>query len=134
MYQAYAGFDAEKLAHFSDQQLAELQQNPAIIRHRLKINAARNNARAWLALAQESGDVVAFMWQFVGGKPLQNQWRSEAEIPSQTEQSVALSKTLKKRGFSFVGPTIMYAYMQAVGMVNDHVVGCHRHQACAQNH
>ena len=109
--------------------MAELLANPRIVRNRLKINATIQNATAFLAVQQEFGSFDAYIWQFVGGQPRQNDRRSLAEIPAQTPESEAMSQALKKRGFKFVGPTICYAFMQAVGMVNDHVVDCFRYRA-----
>ncbi|MEE8112260.1 MAG: DNA-3-methyladenine glycosylase I, partial [Acidobacteriota bacterium] len=106
---------------------AQLMGNQGIIRNRLKIDAAIANARAFLAVRKELGSFDAFIWDFIGGKPRRNRWRTLKQIPSQTSQAMALSKELKKRGFSFVGPVICYAFMQAVGMINDHLVDCFRY-------
>ena len=125
--QVFDGFDPEKVARFDEKRVAELLADPGIVRNRLKVNGAVKNARAFLETAREFGSFDAYLWRFVEGKPIQNRWRSLAEIPAETEISRAMSKDLKKRGFSFVGPTICYALMQAVGMVNDHVVTCPRH-------
>jgi len=125
--QVFDGFDPEKVARFDGKRVAELLADPGIVRNRLKVNGAVKNARAFLETAREFGSFDAYLWRFVEGKPIQNRWRSLAEIPAETEISRAMSKDLKKRGFSFVGPTICYALMQAVGMVNDHVVTCPRH-------
>jgi len=125
--QVFDGFDPEKVARFDEKRVAELLADPGIVRNRLKVNGAVKNARAVLETAREFGSFDAYLWRFVEGKPIQNRWRSLAEIPAETEISRAMSKDLKKRGFSFVGPTICYALMQAVGMVNDHVVTCPRH-------
>ena len=129
---AFADFDPAKVARFSAKRVARLLQNPAIIRNRLKVNAAVTNARAFLAVQEECGSFDDYLWQFVDGRPIQNKWRRLAEIPATTAVSDALSKDLKRRGFKFVGSTIMYAHMQAVGMVNDHLVKCFRHQECAR--
>ena len=125
--QVFDGFDPEKVARFDEKRVAELLADPGIVRNRLKVNGAVKNARAFLETAREFGSFDAYLWRFVEGKPIQNRWRSLAEIPAETEISRAMSKDLKKRGFTFVGPTICYALMQAVGMVNDHVVTCPRH-------
>ena len=127
---AFAQFDPNKVARFTEKRLETLLQNPAIIRNRLKVRAAVTNAQALLRLQKEYGTFNGYVWQFVGGKPIQNRWRRMNEIPATSPESDALSKDLKKRGFTFVGSTIIYAHMQAVGMVNDHVLGCFRYQAC----
>jgi DNA-3-methyladenine glycosylase I len=129
---AFADFDPEKVARFTEKRIARLMDNPAIIRNRLKINAAVNNARAFLAVQEEFGSFDAYMWSFVGDKPIRNRWREHHEIPATSSESDALSKDLKQRGFKFVGSTIVYAHMQAAGLVNDHLVGCFRHRACAR--
>jgi DNA-3-methyladenine glycosylase I len=126
--QAFDGFDAQKIAHYDDRKVQELLANPEIIRNRLKIQAAIQNARAFLALQSKYGSFDAFLWQFVGGQPIQNARQSLQEIPASTRESDAMSKELKRQGFTFVGTTICYAFMQAVGMVNDHVVDCFRWQ------
>lgn len=125
---AYDGFDPEKIARWDEARLASLLQDPGIIRNKLKIAAARINARAFLAVVAEFGSFDKFIWAFVGHKPLQNGWQSRRQIPVSTPTAEAMSRALKKRGFKFVGPTICYAFMQAVGMVNDHLVGCRRYQ------
>jgi DNA-3-methyladenine glycosylase I len=125
---AFDGFDAQVIAKYDARKVAQLLANPGIIRNRLKIAAAIENAKALLRTQQEFGSFDAYVWQFVGGKPIHNRWRSLQEIPAQTAQSAALSKDLGRRGFKFVGPTICYAFMQAVGMVNDHVVTCFRYE------
>ncbi len=129
---AFHNFDAEKVAAMSDTALEELRTNPGIVRNRLKISATRNNAKVFLAIRQEYGSFDAYLWQYVSGKPIQNTWTKHDEVPINTPVSDALSKDLKKRGMRFVGSTIMYAFMQAVGMVNDHLVGCPRHKVCTQ--
>ena len=129
---AFAGFDPVKVARFSDQKIAKLLENPGIIRNRLKVNAAVTNARAFLEVQAEFDSFAAYIWQFVDGRPLQNRWHSMQQVPATSKQSDQLSKDLKRRGFKFVGSTIVYAHMQAVGMVNDHTVDCFRHQECAQ--
>jgi DNA-3-methyladenine glycosylase I len=125
---AFEDFDPQKVAGFDESKVAELLKNPGIVRNRLKINAAVQNAKALLAVQDEFGSFDKYIWGFVGGEPKVNAWKSLSEIPAQTLESEAMSKDLKKRGFRFVGPTICYAFMQAVGMVNDHVVHCFRYQ------
>ncbi|MFQ5708261.1 MAG: DNA-3-methyladenine glycosylase I [bacterium] len=125
---AFDDFDAEKIAEYDDRKIAELLANEGIIRNRLKIRAAVQNARAFLAVQEEFGSFDAYIWQFVGGRPRKNAWKSLQELPAKTAESEAMSKDLKKRGFTFVGPTICYAHMQATGMVNDHVVSCFRYE------
>ena len=124
---AFADFAVEKVARFTDKRIARLLADPGIVRNRLKVTSAVHNARAFLAIQHEFGSFAAYQWRFVDGRPVQNRWRKLAELPARTSLSDALSKDLKQRGFSFVGSTIIYAHMQAVGMVNDHVVGCFRH-------
>ena len=124
---AFDNFDPEKMARYTDKKLESLQQDPGIVRNRLKIDSARRNARAWLAIQEGPESFSDFLWKFVDGAPVQNNWRSMGDIPTVTPQAEAMSKALKKAGFNFVGPTIVYAFMQAVGMVNDHLVTCHRH-------
>ena len=121
---AFAGFDPAKVARFDGKKKAALLQDPGIIRNRLKVEAAVGNARAFLAVQKEFGSFDRYVWQFVGGNPLINRRRRRSDVPATSPESDALSKDLKKRGFRFVGSTIVYAYMQAVGMVNDHTVGC----------
>ncbi|MBN1250307.1 MAG: DNA-3-methyladenine glycosylase I [Anaerolineae bacterium] len=124
---AFADFDPDLVARFDEADQAWLMANPGIVRNRLKIAAAITNAQAVLAVQEEYGSFDAYIWRFVGGSAIQNAWHTLAELPTQTPESVAMSKDLKRRGFRFVGPTICYAFMQAVGMVNDHVVNCFRH-------
>ena len=124
---AFANFDPAAVAAFDEERIAALLADPGIVRNRLKIRAAVDNARAFLALQGEWGSFDAYVWGFVGGQPIVNQWKSLREVPAETAESRALSADLKRRGFRFVGPTIIYAYMQAVGMVNDHLVTCFRH-------
>jgi DNA-3-methyladenine glycosylase I len=126
---AFAGFDPERVARFDRRKVESLLENPGIVRNRLKIESAVKNAKAFLAVRDEHGSFARYQWSFMGGRPLQNRRRTIAEVPARTELSDAFSKDLKKRGFSFVGTTIVYAHMQAVGMVNDHLVGCHRYRA-----
>ncbi len=127
---AFDQFDAAKIARYKPQKLEQLLADPGIVRNRLKVNAAVANARAFLETQSEFGSFAHFVWQFVGGKPKQNRWRRIAEVPPRTAESDAMSKELLRRGFKFVGSTICYAYMQAVGMVNDHLVDCPRHAVC----
>jgi DNA-3-methyladenine glycosylase I len=124
---AFAGFDVEKVARFTAKKVATLLLDPGIVRNRLKIESAVKNARAFIAVQEEHGSFDRYQWQFVDGRPLQNRFTGKGQIPARTRESDAFSKDLKKRGFSFVGSTIIYAHMQAVGMVNDHVVDCFRH-------
>lgn len=127
--EVFDGFDPRKVALYDEDKLATLLTDPGIIRNRLKVRGAVKNAKAFLAVQEEFGSFDAYLWAFVDGAPIQNRWKSLAEIPAETELSRALSKDLKRRGFTFVGPTICYAFMQAVGMVNDHVTRCPRHVA-----
>ena len=124
---AFDNFDARKVSRYSEKTVVRLLANPDIIRNRLKINAAITNAGAFLQVQKEFGSFDRYIWQFVGGIPIRNSWKTMADIPASTPASVAMSKDLKKRGFKFVGPTICYAFMQAVGMVNDHVADCFRY-------
>ncbi len=117
-------FDAEKMARYSARKVQALLNDPRIIRNRLKITGAVANARAFLTVREEFGSFDRYLWQFVGGWPVMNAWRTQREVPAQTAASQAMSKDLKRRGFKFVGPTICYAFMQAVGMVNDHTTDC----------
>lgn len=121
---AFDNFDALTVAGYGDEKIAALLDDPGIVRNRLKVNAFVRNARSFLAVQEEFGSFDAYIWQFVGGAPIVNAWRSLREIPAQTAEAQAMSKDLKRRGFTFVGPTICYAFMQACGMVNDHVVDC----------
>ena len=124
---AFADFDAGRVARFGAKDVERLMQDASIVRNRAKIEAAIANARATLEVREEHGSLDAYLWSFVGGAPLRNRWRTLAEIPAETAESKAMSKELKRRGFRFVGPTICYAFMQAVGLVNDHVVDCFRY-------
>ena len=124
---AFAGFDPEKLARFGARERARLMADAGIVRNRAKIDGAVASARAFLALRDEGKRFGDFTWGFVGGKPLVHRFRASKQIPAETEESRAMSKALKQRGFAFCGPTICYAFMQAVGMVNDHLVGCYRY-------
>lgn len=127
---AFADFDPAKIARFSEKKIIKLKENPDIIRNDLKIRSTVSNAQNYFKLCNEKGSLSNYLWDFVDGKPIQNQWRTLKQVPVSTPVSDALSKDLKKRGFKFVGSTIMYAYMQAVGMVNDHTLDCHRYKAC----
>jgi len=124
---AFDSFDAEKVARYTDKRLAKLLQNPGIIRNRLKVHSAVINARATLKVRDEFGTFDRYIWQFVGGQPLISRIQSLKQIPATSKESDAMSKDMKKRGFNFVGSTICYAFMQAAGMVNDHLVTCFRH-------
>ena len=125
--EAFAGFDPDSVARFDEAKVAELLANPGIIRNRLKVASAITNARAFLKIQEEFGSFAAYQWRFMDGKPIINAWRSIAEIPAGTPVSDAMSRDLKKRGFRFVGSTIIYAHMQAAGMVNDHSIDCFRY-------
>ncbi|MDX2437753.1 MAG: DNA-3-methyladenine glycosylase I [Acidobacteriota bacterium] len=124
---AFDAFDPEKVAHYDTRKVASLLEDSAIVRNRLKVASAVTNAQAFLEVQNERGSFSDYIWSFVDGLPLQNTWRSLSEIPATTPLAETISKDLKKRGFRFVGPTIVYAHMQATGMVNDHLVGCFRH-------
>jgi DNA-3-methyladenine glycosylase I len=126
--QAFADFDPVKIAQYGASKQRELRDNQGIVRNRLKIEAAVTNARQFLAVQSEFGSFAAYLWQFANGEPIQNYWKNLAEVPAQTPESQSLSRDLKKRGFKFVGPTICYAFMQAVGLVNDHTTDCFRHR------
>jgi DNA-3-methyladenine glycosylase I len=123
---AFAGFDVQKVSRFTPARIEKLLQDPGIVRNRLKVESAVNNARAFIAVQKEFGSFDAYIWQFTGGKPIQNEWKSMKQVPASTRESDAMSKDLKQRGFKFVGSTIMYAHMQATGMVNDHTTDCFR--------
>lgn len=129
---AFAGFDPAKVARFDAKKQAALLQDAGIIRNRAKVESAVKNAKAFLAVQEEFGSFAAYQWRFVDGKPIQNAWKEQKQVPATSPISDAMSKDLKKRGFSFVGSTIIYAHMQAVGMVNDHVTSCFRHRAVAR--
>jgi DNA-3-methyladenine glycosylase I len=129
-YAAFDDFDAEKIARYDEAKIAELLQNPGIIRNRLKVQSAVKNAKGYLKIKEEHGSFSDFLWQFVGGTPIQNSWQKMGDIPAETAESREMSKALKKYGFNFVGPTICYAFMQAVGFCNDHVVDCFRYSEC----
>ncbi|ABZ74584.1 DNA-3-methyladenine glycosylase I [Shewanella halifaxensis HAW-EB4] len=125
---AFANFDPKIIVTFDDEKIEELMLNPGIVRNRLKINSIIKNARAYLEFIEQGNDFSAFLWEFVGGEPKLNHFTSMSELPAQTPESEAMSKALKKLGFNFVGPTICYAFMQAVGMVNDHTTDCFCYQ------
>ena len=125
---AFAGFDPEKVARFTPAKIARILQDPGVVRNRLKVHAAVNNARRFLAVQKEFGSFDRYIWQFVNGKPIVNRRREMSEIPATTPESDALSKDLIKRGFKFVGSTVVYAHMQACGLVNDHLVSCWRYK------
>ncbi len=126
---AFDGFDATKVARYDRRKVAQLLKNPGIVRNRLKIASATRNAQALLQVQDEFGSFDRYIWQFVNGRPRVNSWKARNQLPARTAESDAMSKGLKKRGFNFVGSTICYAFMQAVGMVNDHAVECFRHDA-----
>ena len=128
---AFDNFDPRKVAKYERKKFQELLATEGIIRNKLKITSAIQNARAFLKVQKEFGSFDSYIWRFVAGKPIRNSWKSLSELPAQTAESVAMSKDLKRRGFSFVGPSICYAHMQATGMVNDHVVTCFRYEEVA---
>jgi len=124
---AYDGFDPEKIARWRAPRIERLLRDPGIVRNRLKVEGARKNARAFLELVEGGhGSFADFLWGFVGGRPIRNRWKALGQLPAETEESRAMSRELKRRGFTFVGPTICYAFMQATGMVNDHTADCFR--------
>jgi len=131
---AFHGFDIARVAAMKDRELEKLLFDPGIIRNRLKVTSVRDNAIAAQKLIAESSSLDAYLWSFVDGKPLLNRWKDKSEVPASTPLSDRMSKVLKKRGFRFVGTTICYSLMQATGMINDHLVGCFRHKACAVDH
>ncbi len=124
---AFDNFDVNKVAKYSEKKIEKLLQNPGIIRNRLKVKSAVTNAQAFIKVQKEFGSFDKYIWQFVNNKPIINKWKKMSELPATSKESDALSKDLKKRGFKFVGSTIMYAHMQSIGMVNDHVVSCFRY-------
>ena len=124
---AFDNFDVKKISNYKENKISSLLNNPEIVRNRLKINSAVTNATAFLEVQKEFGSFDNYIWRFVNGKSIQNSWKAPSEIPPNTPESDAMSKDLKKRGFKFTGTTICYAFMQAVGMVNDHVIGCFRY-------
>jgi DNA-3-methyladenine glycosylase I len=125
----FDGFDPERVARYDRRKIVSLMKDPGIVRNQLKIESAIQNAKAFLAVQSSHGSFDSFIWKFVAGSPRVNAWRTLKQVPPQTEESDAMSKELKQRGFNFVGSTICYAFMQAVGMVNDHLVGCFRYRA-----
>ncbi|RKN64319.1 DNA-3-methyladenine glycosylase I [Paenibacillus ginsengarvi] len=131
--EAFDRFDPVRVAAYDERKIDELLGNPGIVRNRLKIESAVKNAKAFLNVQQEFGTFDAYIWSFVGGKPIENRWRTLAEVPAKTPISDVMSKNLKKRGFTFVGSTICYALMQATGMVQDHVTNCYRHKEINSN-
>jgi DNA-3-methyladenine glycosylase I len=129
---AFGGFDPRKVARYDKRKVAALLADAGIVRNRAKIESAIKNAKAFLEVQAEFGSFDAYQWRFVGGRPIRNRWRASGEVPATNAQSDAMSKDLKSRGFTFVGSTILYAHMQAVGMVNDHLVDCFRHREVAK--
>lgn len=129
---AFANFDPAKVARFDARKIAAILKDPGVVRNRLKVESAVNNARRFLEVQKEFGSFCEYIWSFVGGRQKVNHWKRLSEIPATSAESDALSADLKKRGFKFVGSTIMYAHMQATGLVNDHLVTCYRHKACAK--
>ena len=127
---AFADFDPEKVARFTKKRVEKLLQDPSIVRNRLKVESTVTNAKAFLAVQEEFGTFADYIWGFVDGEPIQNRFKRDADVPATSQESDALSKDLKKRGFRFVGSTIVYAHMQATGMVNDHVSSCFRYKEC----
>jgi DNA-3-methyladenine glycosylase I len=130
---AFAGFDPQAVARFGPRDIERLLADPGIVRNRLKVESAVTNARRTLEVQEQLGSLGVYLWSFVGGEPKVNRWRTVGEIPAETAESRAMSKDLKRRGFRFVGPTVCYAFMQAVGLVNDHVVGCFRFREVARS-
>src|SRR5262244_744819 len=124
---AFSGFDPAKVARYKSAEIKRLMKDAGIVRNRLKIESAVRNAQALVAVQKEFGSFDRYIWQFVGGAPIKNSWRSMKSLPAETKESIAMSKDLKRRGFNFVGPTVCYAFMQAVGMVKDHLVTCFRY-------
>ena len=129
---AFDRFDPEKIARYRKPRIERLLKNPGIVRNRLKVEGTVRNAKAYLAVKKELGSFDEYLWSFIGGNTRRNRFRSMKDLPAETAESLAMSKALKKRGFTFVGPTICYAFMQATGMVNDHVIGCFRHREVAR--
>ena len=130
---AFDGFDPERVARYDERKVASLLEDPGIVRNRLKVRAAIGNARAWLDLRESGTGFGEYLWEFTGGAPVVNAWRRLEDVPASTPVSEAMSKALKRLGFRFVGPTICYAFMQAVGMVNDHVTTCFRWSECRRH-
>lgn len=131
---AFDKFDARKISGYDEERIRELLSDEGIIRNRRKIEATIQNARAFLTIQKEFGSFDAYIWQFVGGKPKKNAWKTIEEVPSRSPESEAMSRDLMKRGFKFVGPTICYAFMQAIGMVNDHTIDCFRYNEISKNY
>ncbi len=129
---AFADFDPQKVARFTKKRVDRLLQDPSIVRNRLKVESTVTNAKAFLEVQEEFGSFSDYIWGFVDGRPIQNRWKKDGDVPATSPESDALSKDLKKRGFKFVGSTIVYAHMQATGMVNDHVTACFRYRPCAK--
>lgn len=131
MLRAYDGFDPDKLIHYTDNDRERLLSNAGVIRSKLKVNAAITNAHIFIEMRDEEGiDFSEYLWGFVGGKPIQNAWEKFKDAPVESPESIAMSKDMKKRGFKFVGPVILYAFMQAVGMINDHALHCFAYEPC----
>ncbi|MGI9221099.1 MAG: DNA-3-methyladenine glycosylase I [Woeseiaceae bacterium] len=128
----FADFDVQRVARFTPKRIEKILLDPAVVRNRLKVESAVSNAKAFIAVQEEFGSFSDYIWGFVGGKPMQNKFRKDSDVPATSPESDALSKDLKKRGFRFVGSTIIYAHMQATGLVNDHVTACFRYKACAK--
>jgi DNA-3-methyladenine glycosylase I len=129
---AFDGFEPEKIARYPKRKVEALMRDAGIVRNRMKIEGAIASARAWLQMMEQGAGFGAYLWGFVDGEPIVNRYRAITEVPTETELSRAIAKDLKSRGFKFCGPTIVYAFMQATGMVNDHLTSCHRHAACAR--
>jgi len=129
---AFADFDPVKVARFTPRRLEKLLQDPSIVRNRLKVTSTVSNARAFLAVQEEFGSFSDYLWAFVDGSPVQNRWHRQREVPASTPLSDRISKDLKRRGFRFVGSTIVYSHLQATGLVNDHILGCFRYRECQQ--
>jgi DNA-3-methyladenine glycosylase I len=130
--EAFCGFDPAKVARLDTTKVRALLRDPGIIRNRLKIKSTVVNARAFLHVQKEFGSFDVYIWKFIGGAPICNRWSASKQVPAKTPLSIALSKDLLKRGFRFVGPTICYAFMQATGLVNDHLISCFRHKTCGR--
>lgn len=129
---AFDGFDVQKIARYTEKKIEKLLRDEGIIRNRLKVGSAVTNAKAFLAVQKEFGSFGKYIWDFIGGKPITNKWKETSQIPATSDVSDAISKDMKARGFKFVGSTIVYAHMQATGMVNDHLVSCFRYKECGK--
>ncbi len=129
---AFAEFDAEKVARFTQKRIDKILLNPGVVRNKLKVNSAVSNAKLFLKVQDEFDGFSNYIWSFVNGKPIQNRFRKDSDVPATSTESDAMSKDMKKRGFKFVGSTILYAHMQATGLVNDHVTSCFRHRPCKE--